>query len=79
MPATLATKVQPQQVWRTQGAPRMQAHRSEALSYRPGAQGRRVEDLARYGGGLTGRELIEMARAVRTQSPSKLGGPKASG
>ena len=68
MPATLATKVQPQHVWRAQGAPRMQAHRSEALSDRPGAPGRRVEDLARYGGSLTGRELIEIAQAVRTQS-----------
>jgi|1185.fasta_scaffold980197_2 hypothetical protein len=67
MTTTLATKVESQRVWQPQGAPRMQAHRNEALSYRAGARGRRVEDLARYGGGLTGRELIEMARAVRVQ------------
>ncbi len=62
MPVALATKVNQQR----EVAARTQVQRSVA-SYRAGARGRRVEDLARYGGGLTGRELIEIARAIRLQ------------
>ena len=65
MPTALATKANLQR----EAAFRAQTHRSELVSYRSVTRGRRVEDLARYGGGLTGRELVEMARASRVQSP----------
>ncbi|KAB1071656.1 hypothetical protein [Methylobacterium planeticum] len=61
MPTALATQINLQR----EIASRMQARRSERLGSRSGARGRRIEDLARYGGGLTGRELVEMAQAAR--------------
>jgi len=64
MPTALATKINLQ---RQQARPSAQTQRSDTAAFRSGARGRRIEDLARYGGGLTGRELIEMARAVRVQ------------
>ena len=66
MPTALATKVNLQR----EAASRTQTRRSELVSYRSGVRGRRIEDLARYGGGLTGRELIEMAKAARHEPAS---------
>jgi hypothetical protein len=64
MPTALATKINLQR----ETASRTQTRRSALVGYRSCARGRRVEDLARYGGGLTGRELVEMARTARVQS-----------
>jgi hypothetical protein len=61
MPTALATKVNLQR----ETASRTQARRSDLMGYRSSVRGRSVEDLARYGGGLTGRELIEMAKMAR--------------
>jgi hypothetical protein len=63
MPTALATKANLQR----EVASRTQKRRSELVSFRSGARGRKVEDLARYGGGLTGRELVEMAKAARRE------------
>ena len=63
MPTALATKVNLQR----EAASRTQTRRSELVSYRSAARGRRVEDLARYGGGLAGHELVEMAKAARRE------------
>ena len=75
MPTALATKLNLQR----ETASRTQTRRSELVGYRSSARGRRVEDLARYGGGLTGRELVEMARTARVQSSNDALGPEVSG
>ena len=63
MPTALATKVNLQREAASRGLTR----RSELANCRSGVRGRKIEDLARYGGGLTGRELIEMAKAARRE------------
>ncbi|GEP07029.1 hypothetical protein MOX02_50670 [Methylobacterium oxalidis] len=67
MPTALAAKANLQ---RQQARLLDRAQRSDIPRYRPSARGRKVEDLARYGGGLAGHELVEMAQAARQQSPN---------
>jgi len=66
MPTALATKANLQR----EATTRTQKSRSKLVSFKSGARGRKVEDLARYGGGLTGRELIEIAKAARREPAS---------